>query len=131
MLRHRYRLHRSADVRRVRQNGRVWRHPLAILIAAPQRAEQEGQSAGGPGACSRFAFLASRRVGMAVARNRAKRVLREAVRLHLQDIRPGWDCVMIARGTTANASFVDVETAVLQLLSRAQMLSSRPAHARG
>ena len=73
--------------------------------------------------CSRFAFSASRRVGNAVKRNRAKRVLREAVRWHLGEIEPGWDCLFIARAQTPDAAFADVEAAVSQLLTRAQLLT--------
>jgi ribonuclease P protein component len=44
-------------------------------------------------------FTATRRVGGAVVRNRAKRRLREAARLLLPDhARPGFDYVFIARG---------------------------------
>lgn len=113
MLQRQYRLRRSADLKRVRQQGESRRHPLAILIAYPNDLDK-----------SRFGFIASRRVGNAVARNRGRRLLREVVRLHLAEIVPGYDCVFIARQTTPEASYVDVETAVLQLLARLNLLDS-------
>jgi ribonuclease P protein component len=47
---------------------------------------------------ARVGFTCSKKVGNAVARNRAKRRLREIARLELPDqARPGWDYVLIGR----------------------------------
>ncbi len=107
----RYHLRHTRDIERVRQSGQSRRHPLAILLF---QANDQG--------VSRFGFSASHYVGKAVTRNRARRLLREAVRLHVHQIKPGWDCMLIARRDTAAASFAEVEAAVLQLLERAQLL---------
>ena len=55
----------------------------------------------------RVGFTCSKKVGNAVARNRAKRRLREVARLALPDhARPGWDYVLIGRaGQTATREF--------------------------
>jgi ribonuclease P protein component len=57
-----------------------------------------------------------------VVRNRAKRLLREAVRLRHDCIRTGWDMVFIARGPIRDASFHSVDNAVAQLLREAELL---------
>ena len=127
MLPQRYRLQRATDVQRVRRHGRSWRHPLAILLVLPAGYKMNlkppvaGQNGLPP---SRFAFAASRRVGSAVVRNRAKRLLREAVRIQLDEIEPGWDCLLIARQGTAEAPFAEVKTAIFNLFTRAQLFSS-------
>ena len=111
MLPRPHRLRRAAEVTAVRQQGRAFRHPLCILLV------QSGENV-----ASRFAFVASKRIGKAVVRNRARRLLREAIRLHLDEIQPGWNCVWIARSQLPQAAFAEVETAVLQLLGRANLI---------
>jgi ribonuclease P protein component len=68
----------------------------------------------------RAGFTATRRIGGAVERNRAKRRLREAARLTLPtEGQPGCDYVFIARGGTADRPWGrlldDVKTALIRL----------------
>ncbi len=111
MLQPDHRLRRPAEVNRVRQTGKSWRHPLVILLVQSNSLD-----------VSRFAFIASRHVGKAVQRNRVKRVLRESLRTHLSEIQSGWDCVLIARPLLLQATYGEVDTAVTQLLQRAKLL---------
>ena len=106
-----HRLKHRNDFARLRQHGRKKAHPLGVLIYCRNDYE-----------VSRFGFSASRRVGNAVKRNRGKRLLREAIRLQVEHIVPGWDCLFIVREKTPTAAFADVQAAVLQLLGRANLL---------
>jgi ribonuclease P protein component len=68
----------------------------------------------------RAGFTATRKIGGAVVRNRAKRRLREAARLLLPAFgHPGFDYVFIARGGTASRGWSrlldDVKSALISL----------------
>ena len=72
----------------------------AFLLQARQRGEGEATGI-------RVGFTCSKKVGNAVARNRAKRRLREVARLVLPDYgRDGWDYVLVGRkDATATRAF--------------------------
>jgi len=63
-----------------------------------------------------------RRVGNAVARNRVKRLLREAARALHPRLRDGHDLVLIARPVVAPASLVQVARALGAVVERAHLL---------
>ena len=107
-----WRLKHESDVQRVWQEGRAFAHPLVILRLAPNGLKQ-----------SRAGFVAGKKLGNAVVRNRAKRHLREALRPRFLKITPGYDFVLIARGNITTAPFTDIVAAVEQVLTRAHVLS--------
>nr|WP_249200547.1 ribonuclease P protein component [Thetidibacter halocola] len=76
----------------------------AFLLQARQRAEGEAEGI-------RVGFTCSKKVGNAVARNRAKRRLREVARLVLPEAgHDGWDYVLIGRaGDTASRDFAAMQ----------------------
>ena len=71
----------------------------------------------------RVGVSVSRRIGGAVKRSRAKRLIREAVRPRLQEIRTGSDLVFIARSPLHKSSIGEVDLAVAQLLERAGVMN--------
>ncbi len=75
-------------------------------------------------ATNRFGFIAGKKVGNAVHRNRARRLIREAVRLRLPSLKPGWDLVWIARAGIADKKLEAVALAVDDLLRRARLYAT-------
>jgi ribonuclease P protein component len=73
---------------------------------------------------ARLGVSASRAVGSAVRRNRAKRRLREAFRPVLADVRGGWDLVVIARPALLDAEWPAVQAAARSLVKRAGLQRS-------
>ena len=53
---------------------------------------------------NRYGFTVSTKLGKAVVRNRARRRLRETVRLEEGNLTPGWDIVVVARGRCLSRS---------------------------
>lgn len=76
----------------------------------------------------RVGFTASRKVGGAVVRNRARRRLRAvAVDVLSRRAEPGHDYVLIARASTADRSYDQLLADLEQALSRIQSGKARPA----
>jgi ribonuclease P protein component len=69
---------------------------------------------------SRFGWSLKKALGSAVKRNRIRRRMREIVRLHRQEIAPGWDIVIHPRTSVATAEFVALTEDLLRLLPRAE-----------
>ena len=73
---------------------------------------------------SRFGFVVSKRLGNAVKRNKIKRRMREATRLQLPRIEPGFDLVFIARQPIREANYQEIEQTLLYLLKKSNLLST-------
>ena len=69
------------------------------------------------------AFVAGRRVGGAVVRNRARRILRASWREVAPEVRDGVDVALVARGTIRGARAHELVPEVRRLLSRAQVIA--------
>lgn len=89
----------SPDYQRIARQGQRWTGPAFIM----QILKKEG---GG----FRLGLTASRKVGNAVTRNRAKRRLREMVRLCLKERElAGFDLVLVARTAAAARDFSEMK----------------------
>src|SRR5438876_10560050 len=97
------------------RRGRRWEHGIVALHLLPRA----------PGDV-RFGIVAGKKVGGAVQRNRVRRLLREAIRRFLPEIRRGAHGVWVARPAAAEASFTAVEQAVRELMERARVFLPEP-----
>ena len=129
-MQRRFRLTRSEDFKRVRRSGKSYAHPLVVLIvhAYDKRSTPPGGSldkpSNRPEPRLKVGVAAGRTVGTAVDRNRAKRLLREAMRSLIPHISSGLDLILIARPALVSASLEETRQALLSLLGRAKILIS-------
>ena len=118
-MRREWRLRDGRDFNRVRATGRSRAHPLLVLYAAPRAVDGDGPT--------RVGVVTSRRVGNAVVRNRARRRLRESLRLAHPTLAPGWDLVFIVRPRAASAPYADIAGAARTLLAGLGLLERTEA----
>jgi len=106
------RIKQGRDFSRIRQEGQ--RLAVGCLIA--------NWRALGPGTTPRLGVVTSSRIGNAVVRNRARRLLREAFRTHQHDLAQPVDLVLVARQSIAGKNLAEVERDFLTTLRRGGLL---------
>jgi len=108
------RLGQNRDFTRVRQQGE--RLALGCLIANWHRLPD--------GAPPKLGVVTSRKIGGAVERSRARRLLRESFRLHQHELSQPVELVLVARHSIAGRDFAGVEKDFLAVLRRASLLKN-------
>lgn len=106
------RLRSRGEFDKVFSSGKYFAHPLVVLHLVRNE-----------GAGRRVGFTVSRRVGTAVKRNRAKRLLREAYRSLVDRLPEDMDLVLVGRQTTPQSSAAEVTSALEELARRAGILT--------
>jgi ribonuclease P protein component len=106
------RLRKNSEFDTAYAQGKTWADNLLVLKVLPNGLQH-----------NRYGFVAGKRVGNAVVRNRVKRRLREAMRS--VPAKEGWDIVVIARGRAAGASYQQLRGSLIGLLRRAHIHADR------
>jgi ribonuclease P protein component len=106
------RIKQSRDFAQIRQQGE--RLTSGCLIVNLRRREADARS--------RLGVVTSSRIGNAVIRSRARRLLREVFRLHRGQLVQPVDVVLIARSSIAGKGFRQVERDFLTSLRKAGLL---------
>lgn len=108
----RARIKQSRDFAKVRQEGE--RLAIGCLIANWRKLPS--------GSGSRLGVITAGKIGNAVLRNRARRLLRESFRLHQRELAQPVDLVLVARASIAGKGFAEVEKDFLTTLRKSGLL---------
>ena len=108
------RLAQSRDFARVRQQGE--RLAQGCLIANWNKLPDGG--------APKLGVVTSKKIGGAVQRSRARRLLRESFRRHQHEFAQPVELVLVARNSIAGRSLAEVEKDFLAALRRARLLKN-------
>ena len=104
----------NRDFRRLYARGKSYVTPLVVIYVRRMRGQD-----------IRLGITTSKKIGNAVQRNRSRRVIREAFRALQQEIRPGTEMVLVARGRTPFAKSTAVEKVTLDRVLKAGVLEGK------
>ena len=96
-------LNRNKDFNRLYSRGRSYVEQCVVVYVLKNRLKQV-----------RIGITTSKKIGNAVKRNRARRLIRESCRKLLPNVRPGVDLVFVAR--KKRVRFSDTVRSVLKIL---------------
>lgn len=108
MLKRELRLRKKSNIKEVFAEGKNYsvKYVAIYVLKGPKR----------------FGFIASKKVGNSVQRNRAKRLMREVIRIHLSEIRNDIQIILIARAKIKGVSYFEVEKTMMNMLKNANAL---------
>ena len=100
-------LNLNREFKRLYGRGKSSVHPILVTYRMKNRL-----------GCNRIGITAGKKVGNAVSRNRARRLIREAYRQLEPQLPVGWDLVFVARTRTTLCKMDAVKAAMEQHLNK-------------
>ncbi len=105
-------LKKDTDFRKVYKKGKSTANKYLVMYTFENQSQE-----------SRIGISVSKKVGNAINRNKIKRRIREAYRLNVDEkVKNGYDIVFIARISSKEATYKDIEKSVINLSKKAKIL---------
>ena len=101
-------INKNKDYIRAYNRGKCYVHPQVVLYVSKNRLK-----------ATRVGLTATKKVGHAVQRNRARRVMRAALSEHLSQNIGGYDIILVARGRTPSLKSTQVSKTLAALMKKA------------
>lgn len=109
-------IRKNAEFRAVYRRGRSFSNQYLVLYVYRNNKELNNKD------INRIGISVSKKVGKSVIRSRVKRLISESFRLNNEGLKKGHDLVFIARSTSKDRNYKEIESAVKNLLKKAGLL---------
>lgn len=105
-------LNRNTLFKRLYYRGKTFKTPFFVLYYMNTKASK-----------NRVGFTVSKKIGKAVARNRARRLMYESFRLYEEQIKNGYYMVLVARSDILKTDFENIRKSMEKALQKSGLLS--------
>lgn len=103
-------IRKDREFRQVYKYSKSMANKLLIIYIMPNQSES-----------NRVGLTVSKKVGKSVVRSRVKRLMKESFRLNHHRIKSGYDIVFVARVGCNEATYQEIESAMLHLLKKMKL----------
>lgn len=109
-----YRLKKNIEFRIVYRKGKSFANDLLVLYILKNRRNRDKEG----NQYNKIGISVSKKVGNSVVRSRSKRLVTEAYRIKLDNLKQGYDFVFVARTNIKDKSYEKVDKAIDNLFKK-------------
>lgn len=113
-------IRKNIEFRNVYRRGKSFSNDILVLYIYNNRRNRDENKK----PYNKVGISVSKKVGKSVIRSRVKRLISESYRLNCDDLKPGFDFVFIARVTSKDKSYWEVEKAMKNLFKKAGLVNN-------